>query len=210
MKKVITLLLIFAMCISFCACNANSREEKQYKNIAGTYKSLSLHMNNTYHLNENTTFEKEPDTKGTYKVKPDGGFTLTDASGLSGETFIKEGDYYYGTKLLNYFEKDTEYGLGITFDEDGHSNQSFSANYETLDESESLVKQLWLVLKEDGTYLLRDRKIYLTKARIFDETTYNGMYKLEDNILWLNYENKNYPMLLIDGKLYFDIIEKVE
>ena len=42
------------------------------------------------------------------------------------------------------------------------------------------------------------------------EETYEGTYRLEDDILWLNYNNTEYPMLLVNDCLYFDIIEKVE
>lgn len=42
------------------------------------------------------------------------------------------------------------------------------------------------------------------------DNTYEGTYRFENDVLWLNHKEKDYPMFLIDESLYFDIIEKAE
>ena len=206
MKKIICLVLILALALPICACGGGNNIEY----VAGTYESASMFLNNTYKLNENGTYDKEPNTKGTYEISSKGGFTLSEANSSSEEVFAQSGDYYYRTNLICYFEKDDEYGLEVSFDKSGRSNQSFSANYETIDQSSWLVKKLGLVLNEDGTYKLYDMRVYIKQGKIADKKTFEGTYKLENDILFLNYENNDYPMLFIDGKLYFDVIEKTE
>ncbi|MBQ5910666.1 MAG: hypothetical protein IIW94_01485 [Clostridia bacterium] len=205
MKKIISLLFTVTLILSLCACGAPKAED-----VAGTYKSFSMFLNKTYQLNANSSFDKEPNIKGTYKTTSNGGFILTQANSSSEEVFSKKDNYYYRTNLICCFEKDDEYGLELSFDENGYSNQSFAANYETLNQSSMLVKKLGLILNDDGTYRLNDMQVYITQGKIVDKITFEGTYKFENDILWLNYENTDYPMLFIDGKLYFDIIEKAE
>ena len=206
MKKIFSLLLVVTMILSLCACGGGEKAE----DIAGTYKSASMFLNNTYHLNENSTYDKEPNTKGTYEIISKGGFTLSEANSSSEEVFAKSGDYYYRTNLICCFEKDEEYGLEVSFDKNGRSNQSFSANYDTINQSSMLVKTLGLILNDDGTYKLNDMQVYITQGKVVDKETFEGTYKFENDILWLNYESNDYPVLLVDGKLYFDVIEKAE
>ena len=73
-----------------------------------------------------------------------------------------------------------------------------------------LVKTLGLILNDDGTYKLNDMQVYITQGKVVDKETFEGTYKFENDILWLNYESNDYPVLLVDGKLYFDVIEKAE
>lgn len=96
-------------------------------------------MDKTYHLNEFSTYKKEPYEKGTYK-KTKKGFSLLSGNDSSENVFVKKDDYYYRTNLICCFEKDEEYGLKPTFDENGYSSQSFTANYETLNSESMLVK----------------------------------------------------------------------
>jgi hypothetical protein len=203
MKKNCCLLLLFVMLFSLCACGGGKSED-----AAGTYKSASMFLNNTYTLNENGSYDKTPNIKGTYKASATNGFTLSQANSSSEEVFSKKGEYYYRTNLICCFEKDDDYGLEVSFDSNGRSNQSFSANYDTIDQSSMLVKTLGLILNEDGTYKLNDMQVYITQGQVVDKKTFEGTYKFENDILWLNYNGTNYPMLLVNGKLYFDVIEK--
>lgn len=205
MKKIVNLFLTLTFTLSLCACGGGKAED-----ITGTYESASMFLNSTYHLNENSTYDKEPNTKGTYKTGSKGGFTLSEANSSSEEIFAKSGNYYYRTNLICCFEEDDEYGLKVSFDEKGRTNQSFDANYDTINQSSMLVKKLGLILNDDGTYKLNDMQVYITQGKVVDKETFEGTYKFENDILWLNYEGKDYPMILVDGKLYFDVIEKTE
>ncbi len=204
MKKTFYLLLVFTMLFSLCSCGGAKAEA-----LIGTYQSSSMFLNNTYHLNENGTFDKEPNMKGTYETSSKNGFKLCENNSSHEEVFAKEGDYYYRTNLICCFETDDEYGLEVSFDKNGRSNQSFTANYDTIDQSSMLVKKLGLILNEDGTYKLNDMQVYVTQGEVVEKDTYEGTYKFENDILWLNSNGTDYPMLLIDGKLYFDVLEKV-
>lgn len=98
-----------------------------------------------------------------------------------------------------------------TFDANGYSNQSFKTVYFA---NKNVVfgykVKFDLSLSEDGTYVANyEGDTTLTDERIFEEH-FKGTYKFENDILWLNYEGKDYPMLFVDDKLYFDIIEKTE
>ena len=108
------------------------------------------------------------------------------------------------------FEKDTKYGLDVSFDKKGRSNQSFTANYEIVEPSTMLVKKLDLVLNDSGTYKLDDTLLYVTKGETLESKSFEGEYHFQDNILWLHYKGTDYPILLVDGKLYFNVIEKVK
>ncbi len=191
------------MLLSLCACE-NGEKTK------GTYKSFSMFLNNTYHLNENGTYDKEPDANGSYKTDLMGGLVLSQPNSSSEEIFAKSGDFYYKTNLSCSFEKDTKYGLEVSFDEKGRSNQSFTANYEIVDPSSMLVKKLDLVLNDSGTYKLDDMQIYITNGEIVDLRTFEGEYHLKDDIFWLHYKGTDYPILLVDKKLYFNVMEKVK
>lgn len=204
MKKTFYLLLVFTMLFSLCSCGGAKAED-----LIGTYKSCSMFLDSTYTLNENGTFDKEPNMKGTYETSSKNGFKLTENNSSHEEVFAKEGDYYYRTNLICCFETDDEYGLEVSFDTNGRSNQSFTANYDTIDQSSMLVKKLGLILNEDGTYKLNDMQVYITQGKVTEKDTYEGTYKFENDILWLNHNGTDYPMLLIDGKLYFDVLEKV-
>ena len=205
MKKALSVFLVLMLCLSLCACGGGKTEE-----VAGTYKSISLFLDNTYQLNENGTYDKSPSVKGTYKTGSNGGFALSQNNSSSEEIFAKKENYYYRTNLICCFEKDDEYGLEATFDKNGRSNQSFTANYETINQTSMLVKTLGLILNEDGTYKLNDMQVYITQGKVVAKETFEGTYKFENDILWLNNNNKDYPLLLVKGKLYFDILEKIE
>jgi hypothetical protein len=65
-------------------------------------------------------------------------------------------------------------------------------------------------LKEDGTYTA-EYKIFNKHTGSYDsENEYSGTYKFENDVLWLSFDSSEYPMLLVNDKLYFDIIEKIE
>ena len=171
-----------------------------------TNQNITFSPDTTYQLNENTTYDKTaPDTKGTYEANESGGFDLTAANGYEEESFAKQGDYYYRTNLICCFSEDEDYGLEPTFDENGRTEQWFTAYYDSISEDSwnVLILQLW----QDGTFRLRDC-IRTMSGNQSDGTLYEGAYRLEDDILHLDYEGGSMPFLLIDGKIYFDVLQK--
>lgn len=109
--------------------------------------------------------------------------------------------------LTKVFKKDTEYELKPTFDSNGRSNQSFKTGEgDQFNYSEGFA----LSLSEEGTYSAEHTIFSKVTMKYELEEHFEGTYKFENDILWLNYEGKDYPMLLINDRLYFDILEKVE
>lgn len=216
MRKIIALLLAGCMLFSLAACGGTSAqspaentevaEAPATEDLTGVYKNITFSPDTTYQLNENTTYDKTaPDTKGTYEANESGGFDLAAANGYEEEAFAKQGDYYYRTNLICCFSEDEDYGLEPTFDENGRTEQWFTAYYDSISEDSwnVLILQLW----QDGTFRLRDC-IRTMSGNQSDGTLYEGTYRLEDDILHLDYEGGSMPFLLIDGKIYFDVLQK--
>lgn len=217
MKKIVILFLAGIICLSICACDNGTENQvdttneiKTEADVAGTYKSVGLYFDAEYHLNTNTTFDiingkQSNGTQGTYIVDYENNVSLkpTDSSKL---TINEEGNLYYIEGFMDCFEKDEEYGLKPTFDENGRSKQTFRRLYGDTNYS----YEIGLNLNDDGTYSGKYKKI-TNVGLIYDiDNTYEGTYKFENDILWLNYKGKDYPMLFVKDKLYFDIIEKTE
>ena len=210
MKKLSCILLAIVLCFSLVACaNTQPDEPKtQEENLSGTYKNVSAFLNTTYVLHDNTTYDKTaPDAKGTYKETKGGGFTLQRNNSSEEEVFSKKDQYYYRSNLICAFEKDEDYGLPLTLDENGRSNQWFSAYYDSIDDSTWNV--LILILKEDGTFLLRDCIRTMSGAQS-NETDHEGNYRAEGDMLYLNYDGIDHPFIMMNDKVYFDILEKVD
>ncbi len=203
MKKLVTLFLALAMLLSLCACGGSK------ENVVGTYKNVSVFLDTTYALNENTTYEKtEPSGKGTFEPNSKGGFSLTKAGekpSSDDPIFIKEDSYYYQMNGKYSFEEDTEYGLEPTFDDNGRSDQDFIAYYELLSDKSGWLT-LALDLNEDGTFMLSDYIKSTVQATV--KNNHEGTYSVEGNVLHLNYDGKDHVMLIIDNKIYFNVLEK--
>jgi len=218
MRKIYSLMLVITIFLSFCACNGNlvkdaetkvekesvQQESTQPQQVYGTYRTVGIFLEDEYYLNENTTFDTKQGEKGTYTIN-DNGFTVKPKDSVE-LTFVKKDNIYYKTGFMDCFEEDKDYGLEPSFDEDGRSNQSFEGNFGDINRT----YQFSLKLNEDGTYTTNYWIAHNIGLDIEKEETREGEYRLEDDILWLNYKGTDYPMILADGKIYFDVIEKVE
>lgn len=209
MKKILSLFLVLVVLLSLCACDGESSSVSNEKDAVGKYKSISLFLNDEYTLNENTTFESSDGRKGTYSVLRKNEIRIN-AKNEAEDIWTKNGDFFYSTdsnSLTRVFKKDTEYELKPSFDANGRSNQSFRTGEQ---DQFNYSKSFELDLKDDGTYTA-EYKIFNKHTGAYDsEKQYSGTYKFEKDILWLSFDNGEYPMLLVDDKLYFDIIEKSE
>lgn len=221
MKKIVTLFLTCIMCLSICACNNEIENQVEITNdiktvadATGIYKSAGLFLKYECVLNENTTFDisgtnYQGSKKGTYNLIKNNEIELKPKNAAA-DIWRKKGEYYYSTDanyLTKVFKKDTEYELKPTFDSNGRSNQSFKTGEgDQFNYSEGFA----LSLSEEGTYSAEHTIFSIVTMKYELEEHFEGTYKFENDILWLNYESKDYPMLLINDRLYFDILEKVE
>ena len=206
------------MLFSLCSCNSNksdkpanaSKNEKlTEENIVGTYKSIGLFIRDEYHMNENTTFDSTKGKKGTYSLQNKNSIYVKAKNDVA-NIWTKKGDFYYVTDknhLTKVYKKDKEYELQPTFDENGKSNQSFEAGE---GDQYNYTEFFNLHLKENGTYTAEYK--YFSKLTFSYETeeNYEGSYKFENDILWLTFNETQYPMIFDNGKLYFDVYEKIE
>ncbi len=199
MKKILSFILVLVLALSLCAC---SEEKVTEEKITGTYKNIGIFSDEEYTLNEDLTFKATDSTKGTYVLNTDGAiwFSRGDEQGF---VFEKMGDYYYRTGGVDCFSRDiTEDAFEVSFDEKGHSNQSFSVStigeYYTID------------FKEDGTYYATYELYKVEDYSLITKKEFEGKYTLKDNILWLEHGENKYPMIHDDGALYFNVIQKTK
>lgn len=206
MKKLLALILAAALALSLVACgggggtgdtntpNAGTETntptpDKEEVTIPGNYAPVSLLPGTDYEVNENGSYDYG-DEKGTYTAAEDGSLTFQPKDGGS-NTLTACGAYYHTAVKMT---EDTEYGLAPSFDESGHSNQTFQT---TADDT-----SLTLELHDDGNYVFS----YSTTSPIFskfsDVVTYEGSYALEGTILNLNYNDTLYPFIFVDDTIY--------
>ena len=215
MKRLLLILLAMALAFSLTACSggtqggtaspsapvASSTPEPtpeptpEAPVIPGTYESVSLYHATAYQLNENGSYDAGEE-KGTYTAD-DSTITVKPKEG-TGTTTLTAYDAYYYTG--NCITEDTEYGMAPTFDESGRSAQSFEAEVDAV--------TVRLELHEDGSFVFSTSSKSPVYFRGTDIVTYEGTYTLADEVLSLNWNGADYPMLLIDGKLYFLVYAK--
>lgn len=228
MKKILILVLTVALILSLAACGGkdtatdsagspaeeNSADQSEatlaVSDIVGTYKTANI-FDTTYVFHENTTYDIESDSrtadvgKGTYTVAPNGGLELNDVEGSTHHFKSKDG-YIYRTDALSYFEKDEEYGLELTLDSNGRTNQTFQSELIYSNGDRHIFA---LILKEDGTcevkYNVLADKGY--GERLVRES-FDGTYSVENDVMTVNYNGADHTMLIEDGLLYFYVLEK--
>lgn len=194
---------------SFGSSQGDASEPQEEREIPGTYENVSLFLTSTIQVSENGSFDRtNPDEKGTYNTREDGSFELIEKGMGNGDIFTPYGDYYYRSNLICSFDEDEEYGLAPSFDENGRSTQSFDAYYEPA--SGGNQNYVLFTMKDDGTYTLqkqiRNTQGFLTVVDQGD--TYEGTYTLDGEVLTLTWNEFKVPFLFLNGKIYFDIIEK--
>lgn len=206
MKKLLALMLAAALALSLVACgggggtgNTNTPSagtetntptpDKEEVTIPGNYAPVSLLPGTDYEVNENGSYDYG-DEKGTYTAAEDGSLTFQPKDGGS-NTLTACGAYYHAAVKMT---EDTEYGLAPSFDESGHSNQTF--------QTEADDTSLTLELHEDGSYVFSYSTATLLYDKFSDTVTFEGSYALEDAVLNLNYNDNLYPFLFADDVIY--------
>lgn len=232
MKKLLLNLLSIALCILLCACGSNetnSNSSKQtvstkstksesnissetisedevldIEDIAGTWKTDIWFFDSTLQINANTTYTYGRE-KGTVSIYDDR-FTLTDSSGMYKTPFGVYGDYIYDRD--HDFDKDLDYGLAFSPDANGRTDQTFNyaiINVSSIDTSYN-ANCVQLDLNSDGTFIIT------TGTRTYSSFTkkeeFNGTYTYNNSILFLDYNGKDYPLIVKDGIIYFHVFKK--
>lgn len=202
MKKIFSLLLVLTMVFSLCACGGNKTVD-----LTGTYKTRMWFLDGTIVLNENTTCEI-PGDKGTFVTEGDKlTFTSKDNS-YQKEEFAIETGYIYDTNDSWYFDKDEEYGLAFSPNDNGFTDQSFEACVINDEVGGSPYSWLYLDLNADGTYILKVGIREMTSLDVLE--TYEGTYTSDDSTLTLTYNGQEYTMLVNDNsQIIFLIYDKV-
>lgn len=186
-----------------------SQPQEEKREIPGTYENVSLFLTSTIQVNENGSFDRtHPDEKGTCNIINSDSFELVEKGMGNGDIFTPYGDYYYRSNLICSFDEDEEYGLAPSFDSNGRSTQSFDAYYEPTNDGNQ--NYVLFTMKDDGTYTLqkqiRNTQGFLTVVDQGD--TYEGTYSLDGEVLTLTWKEFKFPFLFLNGKIYFDIIQK--
>lgn len=178
------------------AASATPTVEPEEAGGPGRYEAASLYSDSSYVLNENGSYE-HGEEKGIYTVEADGSLIMQPKDSDSSQTLTACGNYYHTETGMS---EDTEYGMAPTFDENGHSSQTFVTAFDADDPTASMT----LELHEDGTFafsIKQSSSDYLL-MRLEDVVDYSGTYTLEEEVLRLSYHNADFTMLFADGKIY--------
>lgn len=205
MKKLLALMLAAALALSLVACGGGGTggtntpsagtetntptPDKEEVTIPGSYAPVGLLPGTDYEVNENGSYD-HGEEKGTYTAVEDGSLTFQSKEGGS-STLTACGAYYHTAVQM---AEDAEYGLAPSFDESGHSNQTFQAMADKV--------SLTLELHEDGSYVFSYSAASPVFNKFSDVVTFEGSYALEDTVLNLNYNNNRYPFLFVDDVIY--------
>lgn len=221
MKKVLSLLLTLAICLSLWACggeksveNAENTEKTETKKeitvetVAGTYKTTMWFLDETITLNSNTTYISSNGGKGTFTVTKEGLVCLDPVDSSSADRIFR----YTDGGLRDFedwvFEEDDEFGLVFTPDEKGLTEQTFQECVINSRMPASKYNWFALILKMDGSFELRTGYRGMTSIDI--KETFNGTYSYSDSQLKLTYEGREYIMPVGEnGFIQFNVFEKI-
>lgn len=214
MKKIIAFVLALCLCAGMCACggeasggNPAKQQSVTAAELAGTWSQSLWFFTTPLVLNGNGTYDCDEE-KGTFAVK-NNAVTLTPRFSNDGNNEYKFfNGYLYCTSRS--FTKDMEYGLSFSPDENGKSNQRFNINLSEGSRFDPAVEanSIDLRFSEDGTFSIFTSIFRFSSSlgMYFNDkpfNTYEGTYTYADSILTLTYEGVDYPMVVIDGVIYY-------
>ena len=228
-KKIFAMVLVLVMCLSLCACGAETNAsiettEIVETDVSGTYELVSFPNSSTgeiatitLHDDENATYDSSDFGRGTYKAI-NSTIELYYMNQGDATVLKKCGDYYYLPSSTTTFKKDTDYGLPISFSEDGKSNQTLTCYGTIGNTSNTSSREMTLKFNEDGTFTLHElRGIPGEHITLKFEYTYEGTYTLDNQILTFNAttSSKNNPsvtltFLYVDGIIYTEVYQKCD
>lgn len=225
--KLCKILILGIVLLSITGCGKNKDVEKKEEpekftlnDAIGTYKNVGLLMNEdvTYELKDDNTFDQTAKIvslsfKGTFSISEGGGIFLSKNKSSIKETFVKHGEYFFETAGgITYFSTDEEYGKNLTLDDNGKTSQSFTVFHHDVNRDSTgsaLYYTLNIIFSKDGTFKLN--KYYRTRGTFVSNLEhFEGTYSVSDDIMTLSYDGKEHILLIIEDKLYFDVIQKVK
>lgn len=166
--------------------------------IAGEYVNVGIYPGDAYVLDENGGFNRiasQGEETGTYTVDDKGKIVLQLEGG--GLRPLTAHDGYYHTN-----DKMTQYGMPPSFDENGHSDQTFTLEVSGV--------TMTLELRADGSYAFSYSKgspvhpVY----ELMDVVTYEGSYALEGDVLNLSWKDSTFRLLCTDDAIYPIVYER--
>ena len=216
MKKITALVLVLCLCLGLCACGGAGSSSTgvtvkpvSAEDLAGTWSQSLWFFSTKLVMNGNSTYDYGEE-KGTFAVsESNNSVKLTPRFSNDGHN-----DYQYFNGYLyctsRSFTKDMEYGLGFSPDDNGMSNQRFNINLSEGSRFDPNVEanSIDLTFKEDGTFTIFTSIFRYSSSlgMYFNDkpfNTYEGTYKYNDSILTLTYEGVDYPLVVIDGTIYY-------
>ena len=215
MKKIICVVLILTLALSLCACGGKSEES-----IYGEYSPVLWFFDNqSLILNDNTTYkwvygeEKKEGKKGTFEFKGSK-LTLIEAKNDDKVVYEMEDNILHlvsnnGIQDTSWrFEKDEEYGLEFSPNDQGMTDQTFTACILNTNIPGCSYNYIMLDLNDDGSFVLKLGKRGTSSLKYHE--TYEGTYSYEKSSLLLNYDGKTYPMYVDKNNIiYFVQYQKI-
>ena len=232
MKRFLSLLFVLVMCLTLCACGGGSPSDEtitpntsedatvieteiettpelKAEDLTGTWSQSLWFLPTDLVINSNSTYDYG-DVKGTFKISgTNDGIMLNPRYGESSDTNYRYyNGYLYSTSRS--FAKDTEYGLPFTPDENGYTNQEFEINLSgsMKFDPDQVANSIELTLKKDGKFSIFTSVLRYSSSLgyYFNDkpfNTYEGTYKYQDSILTLTYNGVDYPLVVVNGVIYF-------
>lgn len=220
MMTVVILILMFVGCSTNVTNNNESLESIEPVSLVGEYQQVAFGLDLKYKFNDNNTYDElNTDEKGTYSEYNGNGFSLTHNSNRNYVAGLDTNYCYvngYYCSENNTFGKDEEYGIAISFDENGKTNQAFSSAYYFTDYKDKYYQ--WVVaFNEDGSIFLRQYNIDYATINGTQMLTPNkelqvveGTYTVENNIVKISCKDGTSKVLVIENdKIYWDVLEKI-
>ena len=233
MKKTLSLILAFILCLSLCACGGDKPEntEGTYpvetttapaveitpESMAGTYESILWCFHDSFTLNANTTYDYNDEITHTNNTADDaterakhGTFTINNNRLNMEQKF----DSSVSSTLPNIIVEDAFYDIKWRyFKEDTKYGLGFSPDESGMTEQ---TFESWVLNDDipgsDHNYIMLELKkdgsfLMELGVKLFSFTpdeNYEGTYSYADSILTLTYEGRDYPLYVNDaGEIYF-------
>ena len=228
MKKMISLLLALVLCLSLCACDSTNEGEtsSQAENttqateastesvevlsaesVAGTYKANLWFLDHTITLNANTSYDFGTTEKGTFKLNGNC-IDFYNKEGFVNRQYIAGENCIYQVETAWVFDKDEDYGLAFSPDENGMADQTFVARMVDTNMPGCDFSQIVLDLNTDGSFVLSLGHRSSTTADITE--SFEGTYTSNDSAITLTYKGQDYLMILNDSNhIHFMVYNKI-
>jgi len=234
MKKSISLLLALVMCLSLCACggdNSNTPDTPETteatqaptaeatteptteptsitaETLAGTYKANLWFLDHTITLNANTSYDFGTTEKGTFKLDGNS-IDFYNKEGFVNRQYLAGENCIYQVETAWVFDKDEDYGLSFSPDENGLADQTFVARMVDTNMPGCDFSQIVLDLNTDGSFVLSLGHRTSITADITE--SFEGTYNSDDSAITLTYNGQDYLLILNDSNhIHFMVYDKI-